>query len=162
MAAENRTPTNNPKTQTIRKMLDHIGPKITFLWAPSHLGIPGNEKANQAAKEALDEDISTTERYLPDELKKWLTEEDFKKRDQRWNNGNNEMKERKLDWTEIRIRKKCQGKSNWQYQDSEPGIRGPHTAPRCKGSAIHYALLQHLSIRRPHTVGIQKKLRTRE
>jgi hypothetical protein len=26
-----------------------------------------------------------------------LTKEDFKKRDQRWKNGNNEMKERKLD-----------------------------------------------------------------
>jgi hypothetical protein len=28
-------------------------------------------------------------------LKKWLTEEDFKKTDQRWKNGNNKMKERK-------------------------------------------------------------------
>jgi hypothetical protein len=39
----------------------------------------GNEKANQAAKETLDKDISTTERYPPDDLKKWLTEEDLKK-----------------------------------------------------------------------------------
>jgi hypothetical protein len=95
MAAENRTPTKNSKTQTIRKMLDHEGPRITFL-VPSHKGIPDNEKADQAAKEALDEDISTTERYPPDDLKKWLTEVDFKKRDQRWNNGNNEI-ERKPD-----------------------------------------------------------------
>jgi hypothetical protein len=54
----------------------------------------------QVTKEALDEDISiisTTERYLPDDLKKWLTEENFKKRDQRWKNGNNEMNERKPD-----------------------------------------------------------------
>jgi hypothetical protein len=86
-----------PKTQTIRKMLDHEGPKITLLWVPSQRGIPGNEKADQAAKEALDEDIPTTERYPPDDLKKWLTEEVFKKRDQRWQNGNNEMKERKPD-----------------------------------------------------------------
>jgi hypothetical protein len=49
------------------------------------------------AKEALHENISTTERYPPDDLKKWLTEEEFKKRDQRWKNGNNEMKERKPD-----------------------------------------------------------------
>jgi hypothetical protein len=78
-------------------MLDHEGPRITLLWVYSHVGIPGNEKADQAAKEALDEDISTTERYPPDNLKKWLTEEDFKKRGQRWKNGNNEMKERKPD-----------------------------------------------------------------
>jgi archaellum biogenesis ATPase FlaH len=30
MAAENRTLTKNPKTQTIRKMLDHEGPRITL------------------------------------------------------------------------------------------------------------------------------------
>jgi hypothetical protein len=97
MAAENRTPTKSPKTQTIRKMLDHEGPRITLLWDPSHKEIPGNKRVNQAAKEALDEDISTTERYPPDDLKKWLTEDDFKKRDKRWKNGNNDMKEREPD-----------------------------------------------------------------
>jgi hypothetical protein len=34
---------------------------------------------DQAAKEAMHEDIPTTKRYPPDDLKKWLTEEDFKK-----------------------------------------------------------------------------------
>jgi hypothetical protein len=45
----------------------------------------------------LGEDIPTptTERYPPDDLKKWLTDEDLKKRDERWKNGNNRMKERK-------------------------------------------------------------------
>jgi hypothetical protein len=97
MATESRTPTKNPKTQTMRKMLDQEGPKITLLWAHSHKGIPGKEKADQAAKEALDKDIPATKRYPPDDLKKWLTEEDFKKRDQRWKNGNKEMKERNAD-----------------------------------------------------------------
>jgi hypothetical protein len=48
---------------------------------PSHKGIPGNKLTDQAAKEALDEDISTTERYSPEDLK---TEEKFKKRDHTW------------------------------------------------------------------------------
>jgi ribonuclease HI len=61
MAAEIRTSTKNPKTQTIRKILDQEGPRITLLWVPSHVRIPGNEKADQIVKEALDEDISTTE-----------------------------------------------------------------------------------------------------
>jgi hypothetical protein len=52
----------------------------------SQKGIPGNKKADQAARKALDEDVSSTERYPSDDLNKWLTEQDFKKRDQRWNN----------------------------------------------------------------------------
>jgi ribonuclease HI len=68
MAAETRTPTKNPKTQTIRMMLDHEGPRITLPWVSSHVRIPGNEKANQAAKEAPDKEISTTERYPPEEM----------------------------------------------------------------------------------------------
>jgi hypothetical protein len=73
MAAESRKPTKNPKTQTVRKMLE-----LLFIWVPSHKRIPSNKKANQAVKEALDEDIPTSEKYPPDDLKKWLTEEDFK------------------------------------------------------------------------------------
>jgi hypothetical protein len=57
MAAESR------KTQLIRKMLDQKGTRITLVWVPSHKQIPGNEKANQAA------DLSTTEKYPPDDLK---------------------------------------------------------------------------------------------
>jgi hypothetical protein len=53
-------------------MLDSEGLRITLLWVPSHKGIPGNAKADQAAKEALDEDIPTAERYPPDDLKKWF------------------------------------------------------------------------------------------
>jgi hypothetical protein len=75
MAAESHTPKKNPNTQTIRKMLDREGPRTTLLWVLSHKRIPGIENA--------DEDKSTTERYPPDDLKKWLTEENFKKRDQR-------------------------------------------------------------------------------
>jgi hypothetical protein len=44
MASESRTPTKNPKTKTIRKMLDHEGPRITLLWVPSHQGIPGSDR----------------------------------------------------------------------------------------------------------------------
>jgi hypothetical protein len=77
-----------------------------------------NEKADQAAKEALDEDNSITEIYPPDDLKKWLTEEYFKKRDQRWKNGNNDMKERKPG---VDRKEECQVKSNihtqnWVYE----------------------------------------------
>jgi hypothetical protein len=80
MAAEGHTQTKNPKTQTIRKILDQREPRITLLWVPSQKEIRGNKKADQAGKTTLVEDISTTERYPPDDLKKWLTEEDLKKK----------------------------------------------------------------------------------
>jgi hypothetical protein len=48
-------------------------------------------------RKKLDEDIPTTERYPPDDLKKLLSVEDFKKGSKRWKNGNNEMKETKPD-----------------------------------------------------------------
>ena len=31
---------------------------ITFCWIPSHCGIPGNERADRAAKDALNKDIT--------------------------------------------------------------------------------------------------------
>jgi hypothetical protein len=139
MATETRTPTKSPNTQSIRKILDHEGPGITLLWVTSHKGIPGNDKADQAAKKALHEDISTTERYPPDDLKKWLTEEGFKKRDQRWKNGNNEIEERKKD-DQVAI------------SSLRTGYIRPPTAPRWKGSAIHYVP----SVTPIYTVGMQR------
>jgi hypothetical protein len=44
MESENRTPTKNLKAQSIRKMLDHKGPRITLLWVPSLKKISGNKK----------------------------------------------------------------------------------------------------------------------
>jgi hypothetical protein len=164
MAAENRKPTKNPKTQTIRKMLDHEGPRITLLWVPSHVGMPGNEKADQAAKEALDEDISTTERCPPDDLKKWLTEEDFKKRDQRWKNGNNGMKERKPDVDRKEDTKRMPRKEQVAISRLRTVYTRAYHGPKLDGVNNPQSLLQHLSILYPSTTYCWnvKKRRTRE
>jgi hypothetical protein len=145
MAAESRTLTKNPKTQTIRKMLDHKGPKITRLCVPSHKGIPGNKRADQATKEALDKDISTTERYPPLRLEEMVDRRGLQKKSPK-------MEKRKGNQTstERRIQKECQGKSKWQYLDSEPGIQGPPTAARWK------------ALGRSTNCGNAEKLRTRE
>jgi hypothetical protein len=58
MAVSDRKRSQNPKTQLIRKLIDQASTNITLLWVPSrHLGLPGNEAAADAGKEALNEKI---------------------------------------------------------------------------------------------------------
>jgi hypothetical protein len=74
-----------------------------------------------------------------------LTEEDFKKRDQRWKNGNNEMKERKPDVDRKEDRRRQEGGYKRNAKERPSGnIQTQNrvydgTAPRWKGWAIHYA-----------------------
>jgi hypothetical protein len=52
--------------------MDQKPSKITLLWVFSHVGIPGNEAADEVAKEALDEEIQHNEKYHPQDLIKWM------------------------------------------------------------------------------------------
>jgi hypothetical protein len=56
----------------IRKLIDQASTNITLLWVPSYLGITGNKTADDAAKEALNEEIHHTETYPPQNLIKWI------------------------------------------------------------------------------------------
>jgi hypothetical protein len=63
MAVWDRKRTKNPKTQTIRKLMDEQGGKITLLWVSGHVGITNNENADTATKKALTERIQSTEKH---------------------------------------------------------------------------------------------------
>jgi ribonuclease HI len=56
MAVSDRKRSKNPKTQTIRKLMDKKPSNITLLWVPRHVGIPENETADKAANEALEKE----------------------------------------------------------------------------------------------------------
>jgi hypothetical protein len=57
-------------------------------------GISGNE-ADQAAKDALTEEIDNRETYSPQDLIKWMKKEEAMSRQQRWEKGDNGMRNRK-------------------------------------------------------------------
>jgi hypothetical protein len=76
--------TRNPKTRTIRKLIDNSGNQISLIWA-----------ADQAAKNALTEKIDNRETYPPQDLIKWMKKEEAMNRQQRWERGDNEMTNRK-------------------------------------------------------------------
>jgi hypothetical protein len=55
----------------------------------------GNEEADQAARDALNEVSSNQEPYPPQDLMKWMKKEEFNNRQKRWERGVNDMKHRK-------------------------------------------------------------------
>jgi ribonuclease HI len=61
IAASDKKDTKNQKTRRMRKLLGQEGDKITLRWFPSHVETPGNEEADNAVREALDEDLDKTE-----------------------------------------------------------------------------------------------------
>jgi ribonuclease HI len=92
LVASDKKVTKSPKTRKIRILLEQEGDKITLLWVSSHVGIPGNEQADSAAKEALDEQIDRPEEYPPQDLAKWTAQQLEENQQTPWEQNGAEMR----------------------------------------------------------------------
>jgi ribonuclease HI len=60
MAQETSYTKGNSKKTEFKDLLAEEGSNLRLMWVPSHMGITGNERADKAAKDALDQNVETT------------------------------------------------------------------------------------------------------
>jgi hypothetical protein len=103
LAASGNRWTRKPKTSNVRRLLDNYRNHIKLIWVLTHVGIGGIEAADQAAKDALNEEIGNQERYPPQHLIKWMKNEEFNNRQKRCEN---DMKHRKasVSWQNDKVK----------------------------------------------------------
>jgi hypothetical protein len=63
VAVSDKKNTKNSKMQTIRKLLEQKGDKLTLLWVSSQVRILGDVEMDNAANESLDENLGITKEY---------------------------------------------------------------------------------------------------
>lgn len=81
------------KVQLLNKEIEAKGSSVIFMWIPSHIGIPGNEKADREAKNALQLNISEPE-LLFEEIKKIVKNAIWNQAQNEWHNTtNNKLRE---------------------------------------------------------------------
>jgi hypothetical protein len=66
----------------LKDLLAEKGSNQRLMWVSFHMGITGNERADEAVKDALDQNVETTTNVVKFDYCKWLKE----KSRQRWQN----------------------------------------------------------------------------
>jgi ribonuclease HI len=59
MAQEKIYTRGNSKIAELKDLLAEERPNLKIMWIPAHVGIGGNERADRAAKDALEQEIAT-------------------------------------------------------------------------------------------------------
>jgi hypothetical protein len=82
-----------------------------------------NEAADQAAKEALNEEIGNQEPYPPQDLMKWMKKEEVINRQKRWGRGENDMKHRKasVSWQNDTVELSRRNQLSFPLRTGTPG-----------------------------------------
>jgi hypothetical protein len=84
MAVESVINSKNPKTLSLRKLLDTMDTRPQGI----------TKKLNHKAKAALEDDLLATEKYPLQDLINWIKTENMKTRKTRWKNCENNVKNR--------------------------------------------------------------------
>lgn len=89
--------TTHPILQLIKNELQQIendGKEIKFIWVPSHIGITGNEKADQAARDAIiDHNANIVLRTISTDFKSYLRGEINKEWQRNWEQSSSKLAE---------------------------------------------------------------------
>jgi ribonuclease HI len=61
---QNLVTKRNPKTAELKDLMAEEGNNIKLMWVPAHTGIKGNEEADEAANESLEQEVETTHKVV--------------------------------------------------------------------------------------------------
>jgi ribonuclease HI len=74
MAQESLYSKGNSKTTELKDLLAEEGVNLGLVWVPAHTRITGNERADKAAKETLDQNVESGIKVVKSDYTKWVKE----------------------------------------------------------------------------------------
>jgi ribonuclease HI len=62
----------NSKKIVLKVLMAEVGSNLKLMWVPAHVSIKGNETADQAVKQALNQEVDNTYKVVKSDWSKWV------------------------------------------------------------------------------------------